>query len=223
MSAREVATLFAITLIVTAAVFIAVPDAGAKSHGKGVKEHGSAIVVNAAGLWTADSDLSISRTDADGVPAAVEVRTSSPGSHWVHLPVDLPSAMHSGRGKTHAFFVTAVDVCHHELVDTLPLASVIDTVRLTTIEAPEAAEIAHEDETDFGSDVPTCDHSPVAFPFATDGALTVSLKLTFGDAHDVFRFGAIRILLSTRRDDGLGASGWPSGPSTPSEPSEPTA
>ena len=223
MSAREVLTLFAVTMAVTAAVFIAVPDAGATSHGKGRREPGSAIVTNAGGLRTADPDLSISQADVGGVPAAVEVRASSPGSHWVHLPVDLPSAIQSGRGERQALFVTGVDVCHQELVDTLPLASVIDIVRLTTIEAPGAGEIAHEDETDFGSDTPTCDHSPVAFPFAIDGAITVSLKLAFNDADDVFRFGAIRILLSTRRDTEPGASGWPSEPGKPSEHDEPTA
>jgi hypothetical protein len=223
MSAREVATLFAVTMIVTAAVFIAVPDAGAKGHGNGDKESGSAVIANAGGLRTADPDLSISQGDADGVPAAVEVRASSPGSHWVHLPVDLPSTIHSGKGKTHALFVTGVEVCHQELIDVLPLASFIDIVRLTTIEAPDAGEIAHEDETDFGNDTPGCDHSPVAFPFAVDGALTVSLKLTFAGVNDVFRLGAIRILLSTRRDPEPGTSSWPSGPSRPSELTEPTA
>jgi hypothetical protein len=208
-------------------------DGAAAKSGKG-KRHGSsrhvsALVVNPAGMRTADSDLTIEQPEADGLVGAVEVSSSTTGTgHWVHVPVSLAAATHSGRGRAHDLFVVGVEICHREVAASVtpPAGTFIDTVRLSKLESPEGSEIEHEDTTDRGSDTATCFQSPVAFPFPLEGALTLSLALSFGDPGAVFQFGALRILLSPKGDRARPSEpsepSEPSGPSAPSGPSEPS-
>ncbi len=233
-SAGMVVRAVPLILAVGALTLTGSADVQAEGKGKG-KGHGSshqvsAIVVHPAGLQTLDPDLMIAlkeKDDGSGIVDGVEVKLMEPladppttGTHWVHLPLTLPSGSHSGKGRSHDFFVYGVEVCHQEdAAGTEPLGSFIDVIRLTQLESPAGAEIKHEDETDRKSETPAseCVQSLVPFPFEVEGALTLSLNLNFMSTDDVFRFGAIRILVSPRDDV------RPSEPSAPSEPSEPSA
>jgi hypothetical protein len=197
----------------------------AKKSGK--KSSGFAIVVNPAGAQSQDPALTLTQTEMGGVLGGVEIRSSVVGTnHWVHLPMDLPSGIAGGK----QFFVVGVEVCHLESADAVqPPTSFIDTIRVTKLESPLGSEIEHEDTTDFFTTTPLCVQSPVPFPFPIEGALTLSLNLSFGKPDDVVTLGAIRILLSTQSllvssppsEPSLpSAPSAPSGPSEPSEPSE---
>jgi hypothetical protein len=226
--ARTIVRAGALALAVSASALMGPADVHAKGKGKGKgsgsSHHVSGIVVHPAGLQTADTDLTIALVEKDDgndgvILDGVEVRSASPGMHWVHLPLTLPSGSHSGKGRAHDFFVHGVEVCHQEDAGGTPaLGSVIDVIRLTRLESLPAEEIEHEDETDHMIEAPEaeCVQSLVPFPSQGEGALTLSLKLNFGETDDVFRFGTVRILISPR--DNV----RPSGPSEPSEPSEPS-
>lgn len=193
--------------------------------GEGWSHHVSAVVVNPAGLESADMKVKIELVESedadealDGIVGAVKVTSTEEGTHWVHLPLSLPSATHSGKGRAHDLFVTGVEICHvEEEANAGAPSPFITRLRLSEVGGAMAGTVVHDDETDQASEEPTCFQSDVGVPFTPEGALTLSLNLSFAEVGDMFRFGAIRILLTPRPDRAR-----PSGPSEPSRPSEPS-
>ena len=232
MKKRSILRTLLCAVVAVGLVFAFTPDAqadpkpgkGKKGFGKASVSHTVSIVVNPAGLTTNDPALAITQDDPDGVLDAVKVRSTETGTdHWVHLPVNLAASTSSGKGKTHPMFVVGVEICHQETSETTPPPlSFIDTLRLSKLESPLGSEIEHEDETDLLSEVPTCVQSPVAFPFPIEGAVTLSLNLSFDDIDDVFCFGVMRIILANNPNNALSEPSMPSDPSDPSAPSGPS-
>jgi hypothetical protein len=231
---RTIVRAAVLALAVSALSLAGSPDARAKGKGKGKgngggssHHHVSAIVVHPAGFRTQGDDLTIALVEKDDgsggvILDGVEVRSASPGMHWVHLPLTLPSGSHSGKGRAHDLFVHGVEVCYQEDGGGTELSSSIDVIQLTQLDSPPEEQMEHHDATPRAAPESECVQSLVPWPFHPKGALTLSLKLNFGETDDVFRFGTVRILVSPRDNVRPSAPSQPSQPSGPSQPSQPS-
>ncbi len=234
---RSSRLLIRVAVAATLALFTTSGDAQAGSghghgHGDGDRSsHVSAIVVSPTGLTTSDPDLAITQPETGGVLGAVEVRLTADNTgadHWVHLPLSLPAASHSGKGRAHELFVVAVEVCHQEEDGNPGSAEVPFIAQLLLTELVDVGPgtpVHTHDDIPFSA-TPTCVRSDVPVPFVVGGSVTLSMNLSFATpspSSDVFRFGTFRVLLTPKpsRYDPSDPSD-PSGPSHPSEPSHPS-
>ncbi|MGR9072764.1 MAG: hypothetical protein ACU833_06845 [Gammaproteobacteria bacterium] len=165
-----------------------------------------AVVVNPACLESFNEQIVVSQGETDGIPDPVMVSSLTPSiMGWVHCPLTLQDANPNGKGKTFEQFVVGVELCHRE-----DAASSIGALMLTRLDSSDP--VLHLDDAGFPtSDLPTCILSPVAIPFTAHDAMSLDIKLNFGDVDPAFFFSTIRIILSTKADS--------SGLSEPSEPS----
>ena len=235
MNKQYIKKLFGLFLIVSVtAVLSSSPAMAKKKH----KSKVSAVVVYPTCLRTSDADLSIDQDDVNGIPGPVVVTSASAGEHWIHCSTDLPTAIHSGKGKTHKFYVLAVEVCHSEsngtdepsdLIGNPTNISYIVQTLVTKLESPSGSEVENVDNTPYSSSASLegdCLQSPMAIPFKIEGPISIDMKLNLsnGGVDDKFNFGRIRVLLGAKSKNKISYPSQPSQPSlsAPSSPSSPS-
>jgi len=114
----------------------------------------------------------------------IRVMSTVPGDlKWISLPLPIPTNLK----------IKKVTVCY-EVSD--PLSSFISQVRLSEEKEPPTATVVHDDPTDLKMTGPTCYESIVG-SLRPQGAITLSLRMNFGDASDHIDIGAIGVLLGS--------------------------
>ncbi len=116
---------------------------------------------------------------------AVEITTTAPGDlKWIYIGLCLPPCTE----------IKAIHVCYQLLNS----RSFISQVRLAEMKTPERALVRHDDGTDLLSTDPTCYVSDVE-NYRPDGAVTLNLRLNFGDSSDKILLGAVGLDLRSYR------------------------
>jgi hypothetical protein len=131
-----------------------------------------------APLGSSSSNLVVTR---GGFGNTLRVRTGQAGDlQWISLPLIVQENLK----------IKAVTVCY-DLSDS---GSFISQVRLSEETTPPTATVMHDDGTDLTSTSAECVESVVS-DYQPGGAVTLSLRLNFGDTADRIDIGAIGLMV----------------------------
>jgi len=122
--------------------------------------------------------LSISRGFSGNTIRVTSTEAGDP--RWISLPLSMRSGLK----------IKKVLVCY----EVSGSSTHISQTRLTEEKEPPRAEVVHDDGADLTSTTPTCYESLVDM-VAVEGAITLSLRLTFGSPSDHVDIGAIGVVV----------------------------
>jgi hypothetical protein len=131
-------------------------------------------------LGSSESNLIITR---GGFGNTLRVSSSQAGDlQWLSLPLSVIEGQ----------MIKGVEICY-ELSNE---RSFISQIRLSEESEPPTATVIHDDGTDLTSTVATCYVSPVS-DYLPSGAVTLSLRLNYGDGGDRIYIGSVGLIVGS--------------------------